>query len=473
MDAQSLFRQGVTAIREEKDLAKGRDLLTKSLRLDPNNDVAWVWLSRTIADKQKQQQCLERALQLNPNNEQIKAMMGRLGDGNGTGKSANGTKAAIPLTIPVSEQQIPAPAKLADSPPPTANKAAGSQNAQIKVWLNKADTLLEAKDVEGAIEHWVRVLEVEPDHEVALANAVRHLSRLKYIDDARQLVWDALGAGTTHPSVYLTAIDIARYQGNHGEADDLRLKLATLPEADEDLLIGLADHFVKNGQQPQALAVLTSAADSHPKSQKILIRLADLTNDMGENQQALALYEKAASLGAHTKEGKDADQKLLAFAPSLTDKERGSTRLAIREAFGFGVVTLLMAWQDAGLDLLRLGINRWLGVLISVIGGYLIITATSSHQQQPLATWFGGVVPEPPEKPKNDFEAATLMPEHITQLPSLTLPVRLLFGVLGLGLFALSLWLVFHTAFGLVTNPNPTEFYVPSCLEIFEVPEIC
>lgn len=487
MDAQTLVHQGITAIREEKDFAKGRDLLTQSLRIDPNNEIAWMWLSRTVSDRQKQQQCLERALQINPNNEQVKGLMQRLtqnGNGNGNGASASAdvakTKTLPPPTItPPAKAKTPAPAAKTKTPTPVASVPAPTpskspaQNSQIKTLLNKADASLEKNDTEAAIEYWVRVLEIEPDHEVALANAVRYLSRLKYIDDARELVWNALNAGTTHPSVYLTAIDIARHQRNDGEADDLRMKLASLPTADEDLLFTLADHFLKHSQEVQALTVLRNGIESHPKSQKLLLRLADLTKEHGNNQEALALYEQAARLGARTKEGKAADQKILEFAPSLSDKERGSVGLAVREAAGFGLVAFLMAWQDAGLDLLRLGPARLVGVLISVLGGYLVITATSSPQQQPLARWLGGVVPEPPEVPKDDFEAAGMSPQLITELPAITLPFRLVLGVLGIGILALAFYLVFSMSIGLITNPNPPEFYIMPCAEVFEVPDLC
>ena len=36
MDAQELYRQGVVAIREQNDLARGRDLLVQALKLDPH-----------------------------------------------------------------------------------------------------------------------------------------------------------------------------------------------------------------------------------------------------------------------------------------------------------------------------------------------------------------------------------------------------------------------------------------------------
>jgi tetratricopeptide (TPR) repeat protein len=451
MNAQNLFREGITAIREEKNLSKGRELLTQSLRLDADNDMAWLWLSRTLTDREKQRQCIERALKVNPDNQQAQAFMERI------------------MNTPVPPFH---PTTTPKSPPPQ-EKVVADDTTVIRSLLKKADTLMEQNDTEAAIEQWVHILDIQPDHEEALGNAVRYLSRLKYMDDAHELVSNAIKSGTTHPSVYLTAIDIAKYQKNFPEADNLRLKLATLPAADESLVVGIVDHFLKNAQEGAALQVLKNAVESHPKSQKLLVRLADLTKDQGRTQEAFELYESAARLGARTKEGKAADVKLLEFAPSLTDKERGSTILAVRETFGIGVLFLLMAWQDAGLNLLHLGVNRWIGVLVAILGGYLAITATSSPAQQPLARLLGGIVPKAPEKPKTDFEAATMLPEHISDLPAITLPVRFILGAAGMMLMVLAFWLVFNTAIGLLNNPNPPEFYVPTCAEVFEVPNLC
>lgn len=77
-DAKVLFRDGVNAIRNEKDLSQGRKLLTESLRLDPNNDAAWLWLSKTVNDTQKKLQCIERALAINPDNQQALDMQRKL-----------------------------------------------------------------------------------------------------------------------------------------------------------------------------------------------------------------------------------------------------------------------------------------------------------------------------------------------------------------------------------------------------------
>lgn len=429
-DAQTLYRAGVTAIREQKNVAEGRRLLTQSLRLDPDNDMAWVWLARTVADPVKQRQCLDRALSLNPDNRHALTLRDQLAD------RVNGAP--------------PSPEAATPPPHPRPRPAAG---AAIEATLTRAQKLLDDGNVEGAIEQWVRVLNEQPDHEVALPSAVRQLSRLKYFDDAKELVWRALDAGTTHPSVYLTAIDLLRREGNYGEADDLRRRLACLPTADDALVSDVVDYFLKGGQVQDAQEILTQAIATHPKSQKLLIRLGDLHAELEDDRAARSYYEQAARLGLKSSEGRLADTKLGQFAPTLSDRERGSTLLALREALGVGVFFLLLGWHDAGLDLLNLGAPRWAGVGLGLLGGYLLVTATSSPQQQPLARWLGGQTPADAD---------------VSVLPVLPAAARLLFGVSGLALLALAFYLVFATAIGLLTNPAPPAFYIPSINEIFE-----
>lgn len=108
-DAKILFRDGVNAIRNEGDLAKGRKLLTESLRLNPNNDVAWLWISKTVSNTQKKLQCVERALQVNPENQQALDLQNKLQGTakNGTAKTAvNGTKAATSTPTTKAESDL-------------------------------------------------------------------------------------------------------------------------------------------------------------------------------------------------------------------------------------------------------------------------------------------------------------------------------------------------------------------------------
>ncbi|MBI5667046.1 MAG: tetratricopeptide repeat protein [Chloroflexi bacterium] len=433
-DAQTLYREGVAAIREHKNITEGRRLLTQSLRLNPDNDMAWLWLARTVSDVEKQRQCVERALTINPTNAQALAFRHKLAP------AVNGSVPSV-QPVPVSS-------------PRQALKLGDSKN--LEPLLKTAQKLLDDGNTEGAIAEWVKVLQHQPDHETALGSAVRHLSRLRFYDDAKELVWRALDYGTTHPSVYLTAIDLLKREGRYGEADDMRRRLAGLPTVSETVISDVVDYFLRGGQVQDAQDILTQALAHRPDSQKLLVRLGDLYHELGQEREARETYDRAARLGLRTEDGRLADRKLTQFAPTLTDRERGSKLLALREAVGIGLFYLLLGWQDAGLNLLNLGSPRWLGVALSTLGAYLLVTATSSPQQQPLAGWFGGKVPEA----ASEGEATTL--------PVLPLEARLLFGIAGLALLALAFYLVLGAAISLITNPTPPPFYIPSMQEIFE-----
>ncbi len=566
MDAKTLFQEGVVAIRDQKDATKGRDLLMQSLKIEPKNEMAWLWLSRTMAEPEKKIQCLERALKLNPTNEQTKALISKLATDSPA--SSNGTKTAAPNPIParkpapmpqretyvaektdtsnwnslrISTNEINAVSGNSLKPQVTAemedmgltpdlgavfsatsemkaatkrvtdevaatngNTATGTgikdlraiyeeetapptpevkdaprkanltaaENTQIKNYLSQAQALLNKNKIEEAIEHWVRVLEIEVDNETALGNAVRYLSRLKYIDDARELVWNALNSGTTHPSIYLTAIDIAKYQGHEGEADELRLKLVQLPEAGEKTVMMVVEHFVAN--QPQkALQALDLAIPFYPKSQKLTFRRAQLAEELGLRKEAATYYEEAAQLGTRSKEGQLADKKLSDLMPHMSDRERGSVSLAVREALGVGFLYLLMGFQDAGLNLMQLGTSRLAGIIMSIVGGYLLVTATSSAQQKPLARWLGGVIPVKAPKPKAEKEdvvkAVMGEPEdEATQLPMIPTAVRVVLGIAGAIILVTAFVLVFSAAIALLRSPTPKPFYVPTIDELLK-----
>jgi len=255
--------------------------------------------------------------------------------------------------------------------PPTA-----SQQKQIDGLLAEADRLVKAGDNEGAIEQWVHALEIQVDQPTAIQNAVRALYKLGYKEDANELITRAIDAGTTSIPIHMTGIDLARIEGEHGRAEELREKVALLPNADDDLIIKMVDYFVELAQPRRAVDLLGKALEAHPGSQALLLKMGDLQeNTLSDSQEAVLYYERAARVKGGSKSGRAADKALRNFTPIITDRERGSIGLAAREAVGFGIVFVLMGWQDAGLNLLRMGASRWLGVLLSMLGGYLLVTA--------------------------------------------------------------------------------------------------
>jgi tetratricopeptide (TPR) repeat protein len=66
--AKQLLQQGIAASRAGRPDA-ARDLLQQSIRLDPRNETAWLWLSSVARDEKERLFCLKQLLALNPQNE--------------------------------------------------------------------------------------------------------------------------------------------------------------------------------------------------------------------------------------------------------------------------------------------------------------------------------------------------------------------------------------------------------------------
>jgi tetratricopeptide (TPR) repeat protein len=210
--------------------------------------------------------------------------------------------------------------------------------------------------------------------------------------------------------------------------------------------------LIATSQFDIARKVLIRALQLYPEDQKLLIMMGDLQQEMGFTEQAVLYYNRAARVDTSTPEGKEADKKLLTFPPVLTDKERGSVHMAWREVGGIAFFYLLLAWQDAGLNLSRMDIAHWLGIGISVIGGYLLVSATSSAQQIPLASWLGG---EKPERKPYDIEMRGGALHESTQLPTIPRDARIMLGIAGGLLLMLAFWLVFGEAIQMLRDPIP------------------
>lgn len=476
MDAEALFRDGVQALKARQDTATARKLLSQSVKLDPNNDLAWLWLARTLNDKEKQLECVNRALNANPFNERAQALREKLVaqiNGNGAPLPPEPPKhpvirdLAAEVVEPVyADEQASAP-EADDRPKTMAVPLTPGETIQIEALLEEGETKLKAGDNEGAVESFVRVLEIRVDHEVAIGYAVRQLAKLGYNDDVSELLMRALDAGTQSTSIHLTAIDLLRRQGSHAEAEALMEKAIDLPKADDTLALRMIDYFLKDGQPLRAIEMLEKSLVRFPDSQKLLVRMGEVQEAYLDNKTAARRYfEQAARAKVGTKEAKLADKALENYVPIITDRERGSVWLAVREALGVSVVYLLIAWQDAGLNLFALGAVRLLGVILSFIGGYLVITATSSAQQQPIAGWLGGKVPAPPKKPAKQDELRVMggAIQDETALPIIPAYLRLFFAGLGAFLLMGAFIMVFNAAFVLLRSPVTP--YIPSIEEL-------
>lgn len=329
--------------------------------------------------------------------------------------------------------------------PTTRKPLTVDEKKHIKALLKQAGKLMKAGDGMGALESWVKVLHRQVDQTEALQGAVRFLLGEQEYEYARELTWRAIRAGTTDPAVYMTAIDIAHLSGAYAEFYALVAHITRLPGNHETLLMDAVDRFFKDMQTQQTLDMLTRALEKYPNNQALLLRLGQLHENMRQIDTARRYYDQAARVRSGTQASRLADRRLRNYTPVLTDRERGSWALALREAAGVALVYLVLAWTDARLDLLQVGGERLGGVGLALLGGYLLVTATSSPQQVLIVRLLGGAAPK-----RSPAEG-----QAPTELPILPDVVRALFGVLGLALLLLAFILVFQRSILLLPNPIP------------------
>jgi hypothetical protein len=61
--------QKAIELLRDGDILAARRLLSDIVKVDPNNEQAWLWLSSAVTDEERRRECLERVLRINPGNQ--------------------------------------------------------------------------------------------------------------------------------------------------------------------------------------------------------------------------------------------------------------------------------------------------------------------------------------------------------------------------------------------------------------------
>ncbi|GAB4576219.1 MAG: hypothetical protein Kow0077_31610 [Anaerolineae bacterium] len=111
--AIQFLQQGIAAAKAKQN-DEARRLLQNAIRLDPDNETAWLWLSSVARDKQERVFCLRQILRINPQNEMALKGLRAMGV---PVSAESGTPAAMPRSkIPRPPQEKLAAARQALGP---------------------------------------------------------------------------------------------------------------------------------------------------------------------------------------------------------------------------------------------------------------------------------------------------------------------------------------------------------------------
>lgn len=78
-EKKSLLQQGIAAARSGRS-AEALQILERVVQIEPENEMAWLWLSGLMRSNQEKRACLENVLKANPENVYARAGLTRLQD---------------------------------------------------------------------------------------------------------------------------------------------------------------------------------------------------------------------------------------------------------------------------------------------------------------------------------------------------------------------------------------------------------
>lgn len=102
--ARELRQQGIAAAKAgQKDQA--RQLLQQSIRIEPNNEAAWLWLASVARDQRERVFCLQKILEINPTNETALRALEGVNPPDSSPAAAPGTQRITGETATVAREQ--------------------------------------------------------------------------------------------------------------------------------------------------------------------------------------------------------------------------------------------------------------------------------------------------------------------------------------------------------------------------------
>ena len=218
MDTVDLLSQAIQAARNGRELT-ARDLFQQVVRIDPSNEVAWMWLSGLLDDLEDRIKACEMVLSINPENQKIEVY---LDDLLSKQKIANQQKYSK-----VDEALVQVRSYIKDGQRMEAllllQNTLHEEDRHMGAWLLYANLSVNINDKVSAYE---AILRINPSDEIAQENLKQH----KYFQrNPLELAKQYEEEGKTEKAVELYRI-LAAEAGNSPEFDRIYKNIVRLED---------------------------------------------------------------------------------------------------------------------------------------------------------------------------------------------------------------------------------------------------
>jgi Tetratricopeptide repeat len=142
----------------------------------------------------------------------------------------------------------------------------------------------------------------------------------------------------------------------------------------------VSELFTKDRQYEVVAMLLERAAELDPHNQVLLYGLANAYDVTKRPRDAKQVRQRITDVNRHSDLGKNMMMRFLEEDPYVPLSMRENTLVALREAVGLMLPLALLIFLDNRLSFL--GTERLMAVGFGFLGFYLVVTATSSHEQK-------------------------------------------------------------------------------------------
>ncbi len=409
------------------DQPRARTLWIQLARAEPDHARAWVALLRVCADPAEQAYCLAQLHRVAPQATRTREALQRF-------------QRAHPDVQPQILPELAAVPGFLAMPGRLPDPVPGED--PLETMFQAAEARRKAGDIEGALRLYLDILDCDPAHKQATAQSVRMFSDLKILAEAGAMLTRSIAAGNRDPVAYLSLAEIRLHRGG-GNPWEVLTALRKLPDLLPGHLLHAAELYWGQSQYKTALELLHEAEQRDPRHQPTLMRLAEAYRDLQHPDRARQYLQRVVDLGARTPLGRRAEGILLEVSPHIPRDVQTNLIYALREVAGIFLLYVCLAILDAGLTLTGIGLAGWAGMLLSLAGGYLLVSATSSPCQRVFQR-FLVASDEAPAPAQGEAYLPAMTSEQ--PLPMLPLEVRAVLGTIGGVLLAVAIVLVLQNS---------------------------
>ncbi len=454
--AERLYRVGRQAMQEGNH-PRARTVLAQALLIDPRYLPAWVALYRACSGPEEQLYCLAQIGRLKPEDPRIKQAYLALQARHPGARPRPLPEFAAegqPQPTPAAPESV-AVAGPEPAPPRPLPRGERRRQRRVEALLRRAAEMRAAGDEAGALSIYLDLLYEDPAQPEALAEAVRLLSRQGRLGEAQTWVERSIEMGNQDPGAYVSLAEL-RLHTSGGDPWEPLAALRRLPQARPAHLVRAATLYQNWGQVREAVQVLHEAERLDPHHQPTLMRLAAIYQEYHQPARALHYLKRVVDVDPRSELGRAAEAQLLEVGPHIPRSVQTNMLYALREVLGIALFFFLLAALDAGLNVIAIDLAGWIGVSLSALGGYMVVSATSSPAQRVFQPFLGGA--EAPSRPAVVDPGDGYLPPVVSEAPLPTLPegARWALGAVGSAILLVAAGLVLRHS--LVSTQQTLQF---------------